>query len=224
MLKNRQPIRRFSESLKLKILAEITKGNYTKAQICDMYGIGRTTVNDWIRKYMRDDLMNHRVIVQTMEEQTKVQKLQKEIAMLKELLLKKDLDALVLDSEFEKYDITGWQGRIIEIDHVNGINFEIELDSITLKQISRRYIIESLDNGSDYAIIDVSSSDVEKVKPSDTIKETQAVRKEMNKKLDYVSVLDEEDDLTNLPERGNFMFDTRNQRILNDDLENTCLN
>ena len=101
MLKNRQPIRRFSESLKLKILAEITKGNYTKAQICDMYGIGRTTVNDWIRKYMRDDLMNHRVIVQTMEEQTKVQKLQKEIAMLKELLLKKDLDALVLDSYLE---------------------------------------------------------------------------------------------------------------------------
>jgi transposase-like protein len=101
MLKNRQPIRRFSESLKLKILAEITKGNYTKAQICDMYGIGRTTVNDWIRKYMRDDLMNHRVIVQTMDEQTKVQKLQKEIALLKELLLKKDLDALVLDSYLE---------------------------------------------------------------------------------------------------------------------------
>lgn len=101
MLKNRQPIRRFSESLKLKILAEITKGNYTKAQICDMYGIGRTTVNDWIRKYMRDDLMNHRVIIQTMDEQTKVQKLQKEIAMLKELLLKKDLEALVLDSYLE---------------------------------------------------------------------------------------------------------------------------
>jgi transposase-like protein len=101
MLKNRQPIRRFSESIKLKILAEITKGNYTKAQICDMYGIGRTTVNDWIRKYMRDDLMNHRVIIQTMEEQTKVQKLQKEITMLKELLLKKDLDALVLDSYLE---------------------------------------------------------------------------------------------------------------------------
>jgi len=101
MLKNRQPIRRFSESLKLKILAEITKGNYTKAQICDMYGIGRTTVNDWIRKYMRDDLMNHRVIVQTMEEQTKVEKLKKEIANLKALLLKKDLDALVLDSYLE---------------------------------------------------------------------------------------------------------------------------
>ena len=101
MLKNRQPIRRFSESLKLKILAEITKGNYTKAQICDLYGIGRTTVNDWIRKYKRDDLMNHRVIIQTMDEQTKVEKLKKEIADLKALLLKKDLDALVLDSYLE---------------------------------------------------------------------------------------------------------------------------
>jgi transposase-like protein len=101
MLKNKQPIRRFSESLKLKILAEITKGKHTKGQISDMYGIGRTTVNDWIRKYMREDLMNHRVIVQSMDELTKVQQLQKEIAKLKELLLKKDLDALVLDSYLE---------------------------------------------------------------------------------------------------------------------------
>ena len=101
MLKNKQPIRRFSESIKLKIIAEITKGKYTKAQISDMYGIGRTTVNDWIRKYMREDLMNHRVIVQTVEELTRVQQLQKEIAQLKELLLKKDLDALVLDSYLE---------------------------------------------------------------------------------------------------------------------------
>lgn len=101
MLKNKQPMRRFSESLKLKILAEITKGKYTKGEICDMYGLCRTTVNDWIHKYKRDDLMNHRVIVQTMNEQTKVQKLQKEIVMLKELLLKKDLDALVLDSYLE---------------------------------------------------------------------------------------------------------------------------
>jgi transposase-like protein len=101
MLKNKQPIRRFSESLKLKILAEITKGKYTKGQICDIYGLGRSTVNDWIHKYMREDLMNHRVIVQSMDELTKVQQLQKEIAKLKELLLKKDLDALVLDSYLE---------------------------------------------------------------------------------------------------------------------------
>lgn len=101
MLKNKMTIKSYSESLKLKILAEISKGKYTKRQIGEMYGIASSTLNDWIRKYNREDLMNHHVIVQTMDELTKVQQLQKEIAKLKELLIKKDLDTLVLDSYLE---------------------------------------------------------------------------------------------------------------------------
>ena len=125
----------------------------------------------------------------------------------------------VLDSDFEKYDITGWQGRIIVIYDIDDIQFDIELDSITLKQIPKEYIWDSLHDGSDYAIIEVLSSDVEKTEPRDTIKEVQAVRQEMNKKLDYVSVLDEEEDITNLPERCNFVLGIRNLRI-NDDVKN----
>ncbi len=99
----------------------------------------------------------------------------------------------VLDSDFEKYKISGWQGRILEIYDIDDIQLEIELDSITLKQIPKEYIWESLDNGSDYAIIDVLFSDVVIVEPRDTIDEVKAVRQEMNKELDYVSMLDEEE-------------------------------
>ena len=130
----------------------------------------------------------------------------------------------ILDWEFEKYDMTGWQGRIIEIDHVDGIQFQIELDSITLKQISRRYILESLDNGSDYAIMDVNSLDVEKVEPRDTVDEVRAVRKMMNEKLDYVSVLDDEENVTKLLSICNLILKVKNQRILYNDLMNTSLN
>jgi transposase-like protein len=98
MLKNRQPIRQFSESFKLKILSDLSEGKYTKRELSRLYNIGYTSINDWVHKYKREDLMNQRIIVQTMDELSKIQILQKEIAKLKELLIKKDLDSLVLDS------------------------------------------------------------------------------------------------------------------------------
>jgi hypothetical protein len=45
--------------------------------------------------------MNTRVKVETKDEITRIKELQKEIEQLKKLLLKKDLDALVLDSYLE---------------------------------------------------------------------------------------------------------------------------
>ena len=45
--------------------------------------------------------MNTRIKVETKDEITRIKALQKEIEQLKKLLLKKDLDALVLDSYLE---------------------------------------------------------------------------------------------------------------------------
>ena len=83
MYKNDKVIRRYSEPFKLKILAELTTGN------------------EWIKKYNRKDLMNTRVKVETKDEISRIKALQKEIEQLKKLVLKKDLDAMVLDSYLE---------------------------------------------------------------------------------------------------------------------------
>lgn len=101
MLKNRENIRQFSESFKLKILAELSSGKYTKRELSRLYNIGYTTINDWVRKYKREDLMNQRITVQTMDELSRLKALQKEIKQLKELLIKKDLNELILDSYLE---------------------------------------------------------------------------------------------------------------------------
>ena len=101
MLKNKHTVRQFSESFKLKVLSELSDGKYTKRELSRLYNIGYTTINDWIKKYGREDLMNLRVTIETMDELSKVQALKKEIAKLKELLIKKDLDALVIDSYLE---------------------------------------------------------------------------------------------------------------------------
>ena len=101
MYKNDKVIRRYSEPFKLKILEEITTGKLNKNQLGKLYGIAPTTINEWIRKYNRKDLMNTRVKVETKEEISRIKALQKEIEQLKKLLLKKDLDAMVLDSYLE---------------------------------------------------------------------------------------------------------------------------
>ncbi|MCF8714519.1 transposase [Joostella atrarenae] len=101
MYKNDGYVRRYSESFKLKVLAELTKGNHSKRQIALTYGIQSSTINVWIKKYDRKDLMNTRVTVQTDDELTRIKALQKELKQLKDLLIKKDLEKLVTDSYLE---------------------------------------------------------------------------------------------------------------------------
>lgn len=101
MYRNDKVIRRYSEPFKLKILDELTTGKLNKSQLGKLYGINPTTINEWIRKYNRKDLMNTRVKVETKDEISRIKALQKEIKQLKKLLLKKDLDAMVLDSYLE---------------------------------------------------------------------------------------------------------------------------
>lgn len=101
MYKNDGFVRRYSESFKLKVLAELSKGNHSKRQIALLYGIQSSTINVWIKKYNRTDLMNTRIIVQTDDEISRVKALQKELKQLKELLINKDLDKLINDSYLE---------------------------------------------------------------------------------------------------------------------------
>ena len=101
MYKNDGYSRRYSESFKLKVLAELSKGNHSKRQVGLLYGIQPSTINEWIKKYNRKDLMNTRVIVQTDDEISRIKALQKELKQLKELLIKKDLDKMIDDSYLE---------------------------------------------------------------------------------------------------------------------------
>jgi transposase-like protein len=101
MYQNDQVTRRYSEGFKLKILAELSTGKYSKRELSRIYGIQSSTVNDWIKKYDRKDLMNTRIMIENKDEITRLKELNKEIEQLKKLLLKKDLDQLVNDSYLE---------------------------------------------------------------------------------------------------------------------------
>jgi transposase-like protein len=101
MYKNDHVTRRYSEGFKLKILDELSAGKYSKRQLSMIYGLRSSTINDWIKKYDRKDLMNTRIMVENQDEISRIKALQKEIEQLKKLLLKKDLEQLVNDSYLE---------------------------------------------------------------------------------------------------------------------------
>jgi transposase-like protein len=101
MYKNEHVTRRYSEGFKLKILSELSTGKHSKRELSRIYGLQPSTVNEWIKKYDRKDLMNTRIMVENQDEISRVKALQKEIEQLKKLLLKKDLDQLVNDSYLE---------------------------------------------------------------------------------------------------------------------------
>jgi transposase-like protein len=101
MYKNDQVTRRYSEGFKLKILSELSSGKHSKRQLSMIYGLRSSTINEWIKKYDRKDLMNTRIMVENQDEISRIKALQKEIEQLKKLLLKKDLDLLVNDSYLE---------------------------------------------------------------------------------------------------------------------------
>jgi transposase-like protein len=98
MYKNEFVTRRYSEAFKLKILSELSSGKYSKRELGRIYGIDPNTMNVWIKKYDRKDLMNTRIMVENLDEISRIKALQKEIEQLKKLLIKKDIDHLVLDS------------------------------------------------------------------------------------------------------------------------------
>jgi len=94
-------VRRYSESFKLKVLDELSTGKYSKKQLGNLYGVNPSTINEWIRKYDRKDLMNTRILVENIDETSRLKALKKEVEQLKNLLVKKDLEKLVTDSYLE---------------------------------------------------------------------------------------------------------------------------
>ena len=101
MYKNEFVTRRYSEGFKLKILTELSTGKYSKSELSRLYGLRTSTINNWIKKYERSDLMTTRIMIENQDEISRIKALQKEIEQLKKALIKKDLEQLANDSFLE---------------------------------------------------------------------------------------------------------------------------
>ncbi|MDR0231675.1 MAG: hypothetical protein LBI82_06095 [Dysgonamonadaceae bacterium] len=93
--------------------------------------------------------------------------------------------------DYDNLSIEGWQGRIIEI---SDDTVDIELDSITLKNTSKDYIVESIRKGLDYTQICLDKDKVELTKPRDTYEDTILKQNEIVIKYSHISYHDNEFD------------------------------
>jgi hypothetical protein len=98
----------------------------------------------------------------------------------------------VIEPFQKKFDISGWQGRILKIfteecmecGHKTKL-VSIAYDSITLRQMSDEYIKSLIHDGIGFAESELLFKEIVPVEARDTEKETEKARKELNKKYDW---------------------------------------
>ena len=97
----------------------------------------------------------------------------------------------IMSPDYDNLSIAGWQGRITELDCETIV---IELDSITLDNLDKGYIVESIIGGDEYTHICLGRDDVELTTPRDTPKDTLLKQQEISIKYAHYEYIDECDE------------------------------
>jgi transposase-like protein len=142
MYKNDQVIRRYSEGFKLKILTELSAGRYSKRELSRIYGLQSSTVNEWIKKYDRQDLMNTRIMIENHDEITRVKALQKKDCSIKEVVAKKDLEQLVNDSYLKTIaELHGYRNGCVikKVKHASLMQTIARSGNISIEKVGKSY-------------------------------------------------------------------------------------
>jgi hypothetical protein len=92
----------------------------------------------------------------------------------------------------ESYDLSGWQGRIKDIFYDEcwetgrrSKYVRVEYDSITLRQMTKKYYYDKIFFSHKFAIADILYKKVDPVKPRDTIEEVEAAKTEVFEKYHW---------------------------------------
>lgn len=98
----RKTIIRYSESFKLEVIKQYEEGKMTRKEICCHYGIrGSETLNKWLRKYGKYNLLNRVVRVEKPDEKSRLKALEEENKKLKEALAISYLKQITAESSLE---------------------------------------------------------------------------------------------------------------------------
>lgn len=92
---------RYSESFKLQVIEQIEQGTYTHNQAARVYGCSQSSIHGWLKKYGKNHLLNKIVRIQTMDEASRIEQLEKIIARLKESLADAHLEQKLTESFLE---------------------------------------------------------------------------------------------------------------------------
>jgi transposase-like protein len=98
MTKAVRTINRYSICFKEKVVQEINSGS-SISEVCRRYGIkGSNTVQQWLRRFGREDLLNKIVRIEMKGEKERLKELEKEVQRLKVALADKTMEVDFLNS------------------------------------------------------------------------------------------------------------------------------
>jgi transposase-like protein len=98
----RKTIIRYSEAFKLEVISKYEQGTMTQKELCLQYGInGGETLNKWLRKYGKYNLLNRIVRVEKPNEKHRLKELEMEVKKLKEALADTYLRKVTAESTLE---------------------------------------------------------------------------------------------------------------------------
>ena len=89
------------------------------------------------------------------------------------------------DSEF---DLSGWTGRIIDLEEGEEPTVFIEFDSITLKNMPEKFVKKSEQEGLDWSNIYLDVIEVEPTKSRDTEQDAKNIRNEIKKRFEWIGI------------------------------------
>ena len=99
---NKMKIIRYSEAFKLEVIRQYEEGKMTQKEICRHYGInGAETLNNWLRKYGKSNLLNRIIRVEKPNEKSRLNALEAENKKLKEALASSYIKQITAESSLE---------------------------------------------------------------------------------------------------------------------------
>jgi len=93
----------------------------------------------------------------------------------------------IKDPDIEGNDLSGWQGRIVEINTKENL-MTIAWDSITLKNYSLELLMQTWDE--DFTLMVLESDELELCEPRDTAAEAAKMQEKMLNWADFLSLFD----------------------------------
>jgi transposase-like protein len=121
---------RYSTAFKLKVISDIESGKHTIAEVRRIYDIrGTSTVQQWMKKYGKNHLLNKVVRIQMKDEKDKIKELKNQIKALERALSQSQVDNLC------------WQSLVEVINEKYGIDAKKNFGSklpVELQEVLRK--------------------------------------------------------------------------------------
>ena len=119
----------------------------------------------------------------------------------------------ILDPDTNKFDMSGWQGRIRDITRQSGSSsIEVAWDSITLNHLPKAFVENSIEEGYDYSTMFLGMEDLELTEPRDKESDIEKALEKIEGQYHHSAYDEQEKRIATILATDDLMVTDENQR------------